>query len=76
MEFSQQYVASTFKDIGHAVCVMKDNGAAAYCMKEDTRVSGPLEWGVKGVHGGDHKSITVRDALAMKYEDMLDLSMY
>lgn len=46
-------------------------------MKEDTRIEGPLEWGVKAVaHGGDRKSITIRDALAMTNEDIKDLTMY
>lgn len=27
--------------------VKRDNGAAAYCMKEDTRVEGPIEIGTK-----------------------------
>ena len=52
MEFKTKQRLSAFKDIGHAVLVTKDNGAAAYCMKEDTRVSGPLEWGVKGGKAG------------------------
>jgi len=26
-----------------------DNGAAAYCMKEDTRLEGPWEFGIKPV---------------------------
>jgi len=31
----------------HYEKVGKDNGAAAYCMKEDTRVEGPWEFGKK-----------------------------
>lgn len=27
-----------------------DNGAAAYCMKEDTRIEGPFEFGEKPLH--------------------------
>lgn len=30
--------------------VMKDNGASDYCMKEDTRLEGPWEFGVKPLH--------------------------
>lgn len=32
---------------GHYEAVRKDNGVAPYCMKVDTRVEGPLEFGVK-----------------------------
>lgn len=33
----------------HFEPVKVDNGAAKYCMKEDTRVAGPWEFGVKPV---------------------------
>jgi len=33
----------------HFEMVKKDNGAAKYCMKEDTRVDGPWEYGEKPV---------------------------
>lgn len=36
------------KMIGHWVLVTRDNGASAYCLKEETRVDGPWEHGVKG----------------------------
>lgn len=36
----------------------KDNGVAAYCMKTDTRVEGPIEHGVKPVQNPD-KSHTI-----------------
>jgi len=38
--------------------VGKDNGVAAYCMKTDTRVEGPIEHGVKPVQNPD-KSHTI-----------------
>lgn len=31
----------------HFSKVTKDNGASAYCMKEDTRLQGPIEWGTR-----------------------------
>lgn len=31
--------------LAHYVKVSKDNGASAYCLKEDTRVAGPWEYG-------------------------------
>ncbi len=34
---------------GHWDVVKKDNGADKYCMKEDTRVAGPWEYGLKPV---------------------------
>ena len=33
----------------HFSPVKKDNGAAKYCMKEESRVSGPWEFGIKPV---------------------------
>lgn len=36
------------KDRGHWVAVTRDNGASAYCLKEETRVDGPWEYGTKG----------------------------
>lgn len=33
----------------HYVKVHRDNGVDAYCMKEETRVEGPFEFGVKPV---------------------------
>lgn len=33
----------------HFEMVKKDNGVQAYCMKEDTRLEGPWEFGVKPV---------------------------
>lgn len=33
----------------HYERVMYDNGAARYCMKTDTRVEGPWEFGIKPV---------------------------
>jgi len=29
----------------HFEPVKKDNGASAYCMKEETRIEGPIEYG-------------------------------
>jgi Putative viral replication protein. len=31
----------------HFTAVKRDNGASDYCLKEDTRVEGPWEFGVK-----------------------------
>lgn len=33
----------------HIDIVKKDNGAAKYCMKEDTRLEGPWEFGTRPV---------------------------
>jgi len=33
----------------HFTPVHRDNGASGYCLKEDTRVDGPWEYGVKPV---------------------------
>lgn len=38
-----------FDPKGHYIGVNLDNGVAKYCMKEDTRVEGPFEFGVKPV---------------------------
>ena len=52
---------TTLSKVGHVVVVNKDNGASAYCMKEASRVEGPLEFGTKAKsHGGDRKSMTIR----------------
>lgn len=47
----------------HVEVVHKDNGASSYCLKEETRVEGPVEYGTKkySKHGGDHKSATFGD---------------
>ena len=38
--------------------VYRDNGASTYCLKEDTRLIGPWEFGKKSLGlGGDRKSI-------------------
>jgi len=34
----------------HYQVVLQDNGAAAYCRKEDTRVEGPWEFGEEVLH--------------------------
>ncbi len=33
----------------HFELVKKDNGASAYCLKEDTRIEGPIEYGTKPI---------------------------
>lgn len=50
------------KDFGecHIQPVKKDNGASNYCLKEDTRVEGPYEFGQKAKHGGDHKTVNAK----------------
>jgi hypothetical protein len=37
----------------HYETVKIDNGAGAYCMKEDTRLEGPWEYGIKPVKRND-----------------------
>lgn len=52
-ELSKKY----FGSLGiHCELVTKDNGASAYSLKEETRVDGPVEFGINPVHGGDRKS--------------------
>lgn len=41
--------------------VRRDNGAADYCMKEDTRVEGPEEFGVKPVRMNKKRDIKARN---------------
>lgn len=35
---------------GHFKPVKRDNGASSYCLKEETRLEGPLEYGEKPVN--------------------------
>lgn len=45
----------------HIEVVKVDNGASEYCLKEETRLDGPMEFGTKkknGGEGGDRKSLT------------------
>jgi len=35
---------------GHFSPVKRDNGASSYCLKEETRIEGPLEYGTKPVN--------------------------
>lgn len=38
------------------ICLVKtDNGASDYCMKEDTRLEGPIEFGKKPLKRNDKK---------------------
>lgn len=39
----------------HWETVTKDNGASSYCMKEDTRLDGPWEFGTKPLKRNDAK---------------------
>jgi len=39
----------------HYEKVSKDNGASAYCLKEETRVAGPWEFGEKPLKRNDTK---------------------
>lgn len=48
--------AAVFKKLDnklHIDIVKKNNGADAYCMKEDTRIEGPFEFGIKPVKRND-----------------------
>lgn len=59
---------------GHNEMVKKDNGARAYCMKTDTRIEGPWEFGkysdVKDIGKNKPKVITTEQALQMTEEDI------
>lgn len=58
--------------IAHFEMVKKDNGASAYCMKEETRVDGPWEHGTKPMNRAsktDWEKVWV-DAKAGKVEDI------
>lgn len=46
----------------HAEPVRRDNGASDYCMKEDTRIDGPWEFGEKPMRRNNgHDWSEVRD---------------
>lgn len=45
----RQACLKAFCNIAHLTVVKADNGAAAYCMKDQTRVAGPWEFGTKPV---------------------------
>lgn len=53
----------------HYEIVRKDNGVDAYCMKDDTRVEGPIEHGVKPVQNPDKShTISAKELLALNDE--------
>lgn len=48
-----------------------------YCMKEESRVDGPWEFGNKpGGSGGDHKSLKIKDIKNLTQEELEDLSCF
>lgn len=48
----------------HWEIVKINNGADKYCMKEETRVEGPFEFGVTKIRTADKKSLkTVKELL-------------
>ena len=53
--------------------------AVEYCLKQDTAVEGTqVKLGIIPTHsfgGGDKRSISAREALAMKHDEVLDLPM-
>lgn len=52
----------------HITPIVKDNGVKEYCMKNDTRVDGPWEFGVRRTMGGDRRSLNARELISMSEE--------
>lgn len=55
---------------------VKGQGPDQYCMKEETRLEGPLEFGDKKKYGGDHKSATFGELRRMTFAEIETLSGY
>lgn len=48
-----------------------------YCMKEESRVDGPWQFGDKPAgSGGDHKSLKIRDIKNLTKDQLEDLTVY
>lgn len=69
-------IQADFLERCHIEPIRKDNGGALYCMKTDTRVDGPWEYGSPSKHGGDHKSATFGELRLMSIEDVRLLNPY
>lgn len=57
----------------HNVPVLKDNGAKMYCMKEETRVEGPWEFGEYKDRRLNAKITNTERAKRIREEDPLEL---
>lgn len=56
--------------------IKKDNGTREYCMKDDTRIAGPWEFGEYKKQGGDRKTLSAEDLINMDAKDAIKLSPY
>lgn len=55
----------------HVEPVHIDRGASTYCLKEETRLEGPIELGIKKKVGGDRRSLTAKEIMTMSKEEAL-----
>ena len=55
----------------------KDNGASAYCLKEETRLQGPIEWGTRPLNPASKTDWKEIKALAQANDlDSIDPGVY